>query len=115
MTCHACETHNDANRRYCAECGEFLIALCGRCSFANQVKDRFCGGCGEALQATQTGRPAATRKERSSSAKGAQRQPLSLSPSELRELLEKEPQKADADLPNKISQDELDRLFGTTT
>jgi hypothetical protein len=63
MNCHACETENNPNRRYCAQCGEFLITPCARCSFANQVKDRFCGGCGVPLQATESDPPRAQREQ----------------------------------------------------
>jgi hypothetical protein len=46
MECHA---PNDAERRFCAACGERLSVRCPACTFANNPGDRFCGGCGQTL------------------------------------------------------------------
>ena len=49
MQCSKCQAENRDARRFCAECGTPLQALCPDCSFANDPADKFCGGCGKAM------------------------------------------------------------------
>jgi class 3 adenylate cyclase len=49
MRCPSCEHDNRADRRFCAECGAALAAVCASCGAANQPSEKFCGGCGARL------------------------------------------------------------------
>ena len=51
MRCPSCDHDNRAERRYCAECGAVLAAICASCGASNQPGEKFCGGCGVALTA----------------------------------------------------------------
>jgi Double zinc ribbon len=113
MNCPDCETYNDSNRRYCLQCGKFLILSCNRCSFSNPLRARYCGGCGDRLEASGalTG---IDREARGSRSIDSQQQNFVVSPGELDELLGDSTASADAELPNKLSQQDLDRLFGNS-
>src|SRR5712692_7352901 len=49
MRCPSCDHDNRAERRFCAECGAALAAVCASCGAVNQPGENFCGGCGERL------------------------------------------------------------------
>jgi class 3 adenylate cyclase/tetratricopeptide (TPR) repeat protein len=49
MRCPSCEHDNRLDRRFCAECGAALAAVCASCGAANQPGEKFCGGCGARL------------------------------------------------------------------
>ena len=49
MHCPSCNHDNRAERRFCAECGAALAALCAACGASNEPGEKFCGGCGERL------------------------------------------------------------------
>jgi hypothetical protein len=49
MRCPSCDHDNRAERRFCAECGTVLKAVCALCGASNQPGEKFCGGCGERL------------------------------------------------------------------
>ena len=49
MRCPSCDHDNRAERRFCAECGAPLAAICASCGVSNQPGEKFCGGCGVAL------------------------------------------------------------------
>jgi predicted amidophosphoribosyltransferase len=51
MTCSACGTENEPNRKFCKECGAPLALLCPSCGSANSGDSKFCGECGAALAA----------------------------------------------------------------
>ncbi|MFZ0178799.1 MAG: adenylate/guanylate cyclase domain-containing protein [Candidatus Dormiibacterota bacterium] len=44
-----CGSDNEADRRFCAECGQPLPALCAACGTANQPSAKYCGACGTPL------------------------------------------------------------------
>ncbi len=113
MNCPDCETYNDSNRRYCLQCGKFLVLSCDRCSFSNPLRARYCGGCGDRLTASSAS-SGIDSEARVSRAVESQQQNFVVSPSELDELLGESAASADAELPNKLSQQDLDRLFGTS-
>jgi len=46
MKCPRCEAENEAERRFCGQCGTSLKWPCPACGFVNSPEDRFCGGCG---------------------------------------------------------------------
>ena len=71
MDCPSCQAHNSDDRRFCAECGAPLAALCRDCGFENQPGARFCGGCGRALGAAS---PTAEPKGAAEAAGGERRQ-----------------------------------------
>ena len=50
MRCPACDHDNDAERRFCAECGAALATLCAACGASNKPGVKFCGGCGAPLK-----------------------------------------------------------------
>lgn len=49
MECPRCHTGNREGRRFCAQCGAALPAVCTACGAANEPGEAFCGGCGCAL------------------------------------------------------------------
>ncbi len=50
VTCPACSTLNDAEQRFCTECGASLARECGVCGTVNALNARFCGACGSPLE-----------------------------------------------------------------
>jgi hypothetical protein len=49
IACPACGTHNDAERRFCVECGTRLATGCPVCGTVNPPESKFCGQCGTNL------------------------------------------------------------------
>ncbi len=49
--CSACGHSNDANAKFCDECGAALIKLCPACGKRNEGDAKFCNGCGIQFQA----------------------------------------------------------------
>lgn len=57
--CPACNSQNEADTRFCAQCGKEMPAYssgggngknrCPKCCFDNQPEDTFCGRCGISL------------------------------------------------------------------
>jgi hypothetical protein len=116
VKCPSCQSSNRPDRRFCGQCGAALVLRCSRCNFSNGPSDRFCGGCGDALD------PAATHSDspRPTPAAAVTRVPPSppsygsdmLSSQELGELLKKPAPPPTSSLPNRVTQEDLDRLFG---
>lgn len=123
MKCPACQSHNRSERRFCGQCGTALIRRCERCGFSNQLTDRFCGGCGEALGGVPESRtaPAAAlvalplAAPPAAPAPAPRTGPEMLSPQEIGELLRRPAGANPAALPSRLTQDDLDRLFGVKT
>jgi class 3 adenylate cyclase/tetratricopeptide (TPR) repeat protein len=53
MRCPRCQQDNREGRRFCAQCGGTLAAVCAACGFTNEPGDQFCGGCGARLGVPQ--------------------------------------------------------------
>ncbi|NNC92412.1 MAG: AAA family ATPase [Acidimicrobiia bacterium] len=51
MNCTNCGTENQADRKFCRECGTPLAIECASCGTANEAADKFCGNCGTPLGA----------------------------------------------------------------
>jgi class 3 adenylate cyclase/predicted ATPase len=51
MRCRSCNHDNRSERRYCAECGVALGALCAACGASNEPGEKYCGACGASLGA----------------------------------------------------------------
>ena len=49
MICPACQTANEADRKFCSECGAGLASVCPSCGMRNSAASKFCGECGAAL------------------------------------------------------------------
>ena len=49
MQCTNCGTENQADRKFCKECGTALQAVCQICGTGNEPGDKFCGNCGSGL------------------------------------------------------------------
>ena len=125
MICVGCRADNDEHRRYCGACGEGLIRWCGDCSFKNKITDAFCGGCGESIadvvqpsppptsiRGPMKTPPPAVKVLPALTEKSAPSGLLSLG--EIRALIvPKSAPVAVKPLNNKVSQAELDALFGT--
>jgi hypothetical protein len=50
MRCPSCDHDSRPERRFCADCGAALAALCAACGASNEPGEKFCGRCGEWLQ-----------------------------------------------------------------
>ena len=70
ISCPACGSSNEADRKFCGECGTALAQTCPSCGTPNAPSVKFCGECGTALGATTapaavapvTSAPAAERR-----------------------------------------------------
>src|SRR5260370_28326290 len=51
MRCSKCGTDNREGRKFCAQCGTPLKAVCPSCGAENEPGEKFCGECGAALSA----------------------------------------------------------------
>ncbi len=49
MNCAACDTENDAGRKFCMECGAPMARACPGCGAPNPPQGKFCGECGAAI------------------------------------------------------------------
>src|SRR5207247_8476721 len=49
MVCPSCGTENEADRRFCGECGSPLARACPSCGAPNAPGVKFCGECGTPL------------------------------------------------------------------
>src|SRR3989304_9352697 len=49
MSAPACQTANEADRKFCSECGAGLASVCPSCGMRNSAASKFCGECGAAL------------------------------------------------------------------
>jgi hypothetical protein len=116
MKCPSCRTRNRSDRHFCAQCGASLIQICGRCGFSNGAADLYCGGCGNQLQVGTVVGSIASRAEEPARSPAlvpvaADRADM-LSPEELGALLKKPEPVAPEALPIRVTQEDLDRLFG---
>jgi hypothetical protein len=118
MNCPACQRPNRDERRYCGECGHSLVRRCDRCEFANTHEDKFCGGCGLGMGLLETAafaKTASAIKPELLDAGAAlqEKGPRKLGLEELQGLL---PTAAGTQVPPRVplrvSQDDLDVLFG---
>lgn len=51
LRCSSCGHSNDANAKFCDECGAALSKLCPSCAKRNDGDAKFCSGCGSLLEA----------------------------------------------------------------
>jgi class 3 adenylate cyclase/tetratricopeptide (TPR) repeat protein len=51
VTCANCGTANEAERKFCSECGNRLGVICAVCGTLNPAVAKFCGECGSAMSA----------------------------------------------------------------
>jgi class 3 adenylate cyclase/tetratricopeptide (TPR) repeat protein len=63
LTCPACSAPNEAEQRFCTNCGASLAVACEVCGTVNAPTARFCGACGSPLEAPSA-RPADLAEER---------------------------------------------------
>jgi class 3 adenylate cyclase/tetratricopeptide (TPR) repeat protein len=61
ITCSNCGTPNDADRKFCAECGSRLGVACAVCGSLNPASAKFCGECGSPTPALAASSPAEAR------------------------------------------------------
>ena len=47
--CRSCGSANDAGRKFCGECGGYLLLACPSCGAPNSAEVKFCGECGFTL------------------------------------------------------------------
>ena len=59
MNCRNCGAENEADVRYCIECGTPLALRCPECGAEHRDGQRFCGACGSALKGSSTPLPPA--------------------------------------------------------
>ena len=60
VSCPACGSANEADRKFCGECGTALAQTCPSCGTPNAPSVKFCGECGTALGATSAPAAAAS-------------------------------------------------------
>src|SRR5262245_41906343 len=59
VTCPSCHYHNEADARFCVQCGQPLETSCPACGSRVRVGMRFCGQCGQRLaQLSDVSQPA---------------------------------------------------------
>ncbi len=58
MICSNCGSANEADQKFCGECGARLAAACQACGASNPPGRRFCGGCGTSLAGASSDRGA---------------------------------------------------------
>ena len=51
MICSSCATDNEADRKFCKECGRRLATACPACGAPNAADAKFCGECGASIAA----------------------------------------------------------------
>lgn len=49
VACPGCGTKNDADAKFCSECGAPLAAVCKACGATNDTGAKFCSNCGKPL------------------------------------------------------------------
>jgi class 3 adenylate cyclase/tetratricopeptide (TPR) repeat protein len=64
LICPTCSTANDADQRFCTNCGASLAQACPVCGTVNAPTARFCGACGSPLEAPAAPKPADVTEER---------------------------------------------------
>ena len=64
MTCPVCSATNDADLRFCTNCGASLAQTCEVCGTVNAPNARFCGACGAPLEAPSTAATSDVAEER---------------------------------------------------
>ena len=110
MNCQSCQRVNEAHRRYCGGCGARLTVTCERCAFVNSLADSFCGGCANRLVVAAP--KLELVKEPAVIVRRQEAGFSDLSDAEMSELLAVKRHQFDTTLPSKVSQDDLDKLFG---
>jgi class 3 adenylate cyclase len=55
VICASCGHANEADRKFCGQCGTRLAVVCEACGHPNAPGDRFCGECGAGVGASQHG------------------------------------------------------------
>jgi len=116
MNCPQCKHPGADNRNYCGACGNPLVQYCRPCGFRNLLADRYCGGCGSPLaddlphpeSRPGNARPAAPVVPPPAPETGVAMAGMSdlLEAARETEAVDQE----DADV--KVSQDDIDSLFG---
>ena len=61
MGCGSCGHGNEANAKFCGECGALLMARCGSCEAEQPPGAKFCNQCGSPISATSAPEPAAAQ------------------------------------------------------
>ena len=49
VVCPKCEHRNDADAKFCDDCGAALAVMCAKCGEANDADAKFCSACGTAV------------------------------------------------------------------
>ena len=112
MKCLRCEADNAEHRRFCRSCGDSLVAACQSCAFSNGAGDHYCGGCGGSLTAGETGRRAVAQSTGRPAAP-TKAAITKLPAMDLSALLPRPVSvPAASPLPDTVSQDDLNALFG---
>ncbi len=99
MKCGGCQRENASHRRFCGGCGSSFAAACAGCGFENDGYDRYCGGCGTGLT-VQTGSGVGTTLQLTD---------------ELAGLFTNVAVESAPTLPEALSQDHLDAMFGESS
>lgn len=114
--CPHCGTPNAPSRHYCRNCGRQLVVFCSRCGFGNEIEAHYCGGCGTSLAAKNSAELASLEVESGpvmpESGGGLSCEELD----QLKKINERRRQTLAIAGPRKtLSQEDLDKLFGTET
>jgi class 3 adenylate cyclase len=66
--CSSCGHDNEANAKFCSECGASLMAKCGSCQADQPPGAKFCNQCGSPITATSAPDPGAEQRAPASNA-----------------------------------------------
>jgi class 3 adenylate cyclase len=68
MGCGSCGHDNEANAKFCSECGAPLMVRCGSCQAEQPPGAKFCNQCGSPITATSAPEPGAEQRAPASNA-----------------------------------------------
>ncbi|MDF1551626.1 MAG: zinc ribbon domain-containing protein [Deferrisomatales bacterium] len=116
MNCPHCKHPCADGRNYCGACGSPLVRFCPRCGFRNGLADHYCGGCGSPLGDAPPRpelRPSAARPVAPAvPAPAPDAGPAMAGMADLLEAARETEEVAQQDADVKVSQDDIDSLFG---
>jgi serine/threonine protein kinase len=107
VKCPRCETDNPQGRRFCRDCGAPLVVTCPSCSSEEPAGSRHCGQCGSNIALSQN-----VKETEGRASKARSRGDLGLALRLYEEILEIQPDNADAEKATGELRAEVAKLEG---